>query len=277
MCRISNPTEEDFVKLRRFAETHCTYLICGQIETVSYVKTIFEWVKGDPTTPHCHFYFEVQKRQRWTAFQKKDVLGKGYRFENARTAQPDCEAYCLKGEPAVITHGTPGTCDVALTRSQVDPICTEKAREAKKSKLTMALAACPNMKTFIREHPDLFAKNCHGVREIFLQRIRDTDMVKPVSEWHFGHTRSGKTYAGLDSIGGMDNPDCHYQQGNLDWMKGNYMGESILFLNEYRHSGMEAFTNLLTILEGYRAEMPMKGSFVPIRAARVIITCPRPP
>lgn len=133
------------------------------------------------------------------------------------------------------------------------------------------------MKDFIRENPDLYAKNCHGVREIYLQRIRDSAMVKPVSEWHFGHTRSGKTYAGLDSVGGMNNPDCHYQQGNLDWIKGNYMGEAILFLNEYRHSNMEAFTNLLTILEGYRAEMPMKGSFVPIRAQRVIITCPRPP
>lgn len=108
MCRISNPTEDDFEKLRRFARTHCSYLVCGQIETTSYVKTIFEWVKGDPTTPHCHFYFEVMQRTRWTAFQKKDVLGKGYRFENARECARDCVEYCLKGVPATIESGIQG-------------------------------------------------------------------------------------------------------------------------------------------------------------------------
>jgi len=40
---------------------------------------------------------------------------------------------------------------------------------------------------------------------------------------------------------------------------------------------MEAFTNLLTVMEGFPADLPVKGGFTPIRINKLIITCPRPP
>jgi len=40
---------------------------------------------------------------------------------------------------------------------------------------------------------------------------------------------------------------------------------------------LQDFTNLLAVLEGYPADQEYKGGYTPIRATRVIITCPRPP
>jgi hypothetical protein len=57
----------------------------------------------------------------------------------------------------------------------------------------------------------------------------------------------------------------------------SYAGEEILFLNEYRCSNKLAFTNLLSIMEGFPADIPIKGGFTPIRINKLIITCPRPP
>lgn len=98
----------------------------------------------------------------------------------------------------------------------------------------------------------------------------------PVLEWHFGDTRSGKTTAALAIVGGKDNPDCYYHKGTIDWI-GHYSGESIMLLNEYRASSKDAFCTLLSILEGFPADVQIKGGFSPIRVKTIIITCPRPP
>lgn len=65
--------------------------------------------------------------------------------------------------------------------------------------------------------------------------------------------------------------------GDLDWVKGGYAGQPTILLNEFRKSKMEAFTNLLTVMEGFPADLPVKGGFTPIRINKLIITCPRPP
>lgn len=99
---------------------------------------------------------------------------------------------------------------------------------------------------------------------------------KPYIEWHFGETRSGKTYAGCLLTGGKDNPLCHRQMGPFEWVT-NYNGQEMMFLNEYRASSKEAFCMLLSIMEGFSADIKKKGSFVPIRINKLIITCPHPP
>jgi len=74
----------------------------------------------------------------------------------------------------------------------------------------------------------------------------------PYIEWHFGKSRSGKTYAGYLLTGGRDNPDCHYHSGPFDWVT-NYQGQETFFMNEYRCSSKEAFTMLLQLMEGFPA------------------------
>jgi len=50
-----------------------------------------------------------------------------------------------------------------------------------------------------------------------------------------------------------------------------------MFLNEYRASSKEAFCILLSIMEGFPADIKVKGDFCPVRIKKLIITCPRPP
>ena len=48
-------------------------------------------------------------------------------------------------------------------------------------------------------------------------------------------------------------------------------------MNEFRATGKEAFTNLLSIMEGFPGDVAIKGGFTPVRIKKLIITCPRPP
>jgi hypothetical protein len=50
-----------------------------------------------------------------------------------------------------------------------------------------------------------------------------------------------------------------------------------MFLNEFRASNKEAFCMLLSVMEGFPADIRTKGSFCPVRIDKLIITCPRPP
>ena len=50
-----------------------------------------------------------------------------------------------------------------------------------------------------------------------------------------------------------------------------------MLFNEFRKSNLEDFAKLLTVLEGYPADMPIKGGFTPVRVTLIVITCPRPP
>lgn len=40
--------------------------------------------------------------------------------------------------------------------------------------------------------------------------LRNKPSEMPLIEWHFGDTRSGKTYTGYALTGGKDNPNCYY-------------------------------------------------------------------
>jgi len=51
----------------------------------------------------------------------------------------------------------------------------------------------------------------------------------------------------------------------------------MIMYNEFRKSSMEDFCNLLTVMEGFPADQPVKGGFTPVRINKLVITCPRPP
>jgi len=79
-----------------------TYLVVGPVETHSYEKNCSEWREAGPTTPHLHFYFELNCKQRSTAFIKPHLLAKGTEIQPARGTAGACRAYCLKDlDPAI--------------------------------------------------------------------------------------------------------------------------------------------------------------------------------
>lgn len=143
--------------------------------------------------------------------------------------------------------------------------------------LKEAFEECKCLREFRMLYPELYARNCHGVAQIYRARIAESPCERPVIEWRFGDTRTGKTYAGLESVGGKDNENVFYQEGNMTWIKGEYEGQQIFFLNEFRKSTMEAFVSLLSMMEGFPAQFAVKGGFTHLRLKKVIITCPRPP
>ena len=124
--------------------------------------------------------------------------------------------------------------------------------------------------------PMIYGRFRNAIIDYYNAVLKAKPATKPYIEWHFGDTRSGKTFTCDILVGGRDNRDCHFQQGPFDWVT-NYTGQEILYLNEYRASSKEAFTQLLSIMEGFPADIKKKGTFVPVRINKLFITCPRPP
>ena len=124
--------------------------------------------------------------------------------------------------------------------------------------------------------PMIYGRFRNAIIDYYNAVLKAKPATKPYIEWHFGDTRSGKTFTCDILVGGRDNRDCHFQQGPFDWIT-NYNGQEILYLNEYRASSKEAFTQLLSIMEGFPADIKKKGTFVPVRITKLFITCPRPP
>jgi len=124
--------------------------------------------------------------------------------------------------------------------------------------------------------PNLYGRFRNAIKDYYYAALKSKPCEKPYIEYHFGEPRSGKTTAGLLLAGGKDNPDCHYQEGPFEWLT-DYGGQNILFLNEYRASTKESLCMLLSIMEGFPANIKIKGGFTPVRINKLIITCPNPP
>ena len=212
------------------------------------------------------------------------MLGKGPHLENAIATAFDNRAYCVKGRDAWFESGKMGDCVRPNNREQrieafaaQAPVGGRASAQVREDALKEAFEECKSISQFRRLYPELYARNCHGVAQIYRARIAESPCERPVIEWRFGETRSGKTYAGLESVGGKDNENVFYQEGNMTWIKGEYEGQQIFFLNEFRKSTMEAFVSLLSMMEGFPAQFAVKGGFTHLRLKKVIITCPRPP
>ena len=82
---------------------------------------------------------------------------------------------------------------------------------------------------------ELYCRCRNGTIDYYNAVLKAKPATKPYIEWHFGDTRSGKTFTCDILVGGRDNRNCHYQQGQFDWMT-NYNGQEILYLNEFRRS-----------------------------------------
>lgn len=71
--------------------------------------------------------------------------------------------------------------------------------------------------------PFLYARYRNTVKDYYASKIRIAASSMPIIEWHFGETRSGKTFTAYELTGGRDNPNCYYHSKSLDWI-ANYQG-----------------------------------------------------
>jgi len=52
----------------------------------------------------------------------------------------------------------------------------------------------------------VYSRYRNGIKDYYRALLADKPSTMPIIEWHFGETRSGKTYAGYIITGGRDNP-----------------------------------------------------------------------
>lgn len=115
------------------------------------------------------------------------------------------------------------------------------------------------------------------IREAFFdKRAKETPYVREVRcIWHVGESGSGKSYTMVKLKESVGEENIYlvsdYEMGGFDM----YNGESILFLDEFR--GQIKYSVLLTILQGYKAQIHARYSNVIGLWSEVHITSVLPP
>lgn len=84
--------------------------------------------------------------------------------------------------------------------------------------------------------------------------------------WFWGPTGTGKTRTAIEMFEG----DCWMSSRNLKWWQG-YCGHKNIVIDDFR-GDFCTFHELLRILDGYNFEVEVKGSSMPLRAERIVIT-----
>lgn len=114
-------------------------------------------------------------------------------------------AYCIKSGDAVFEHGT--LVSEAACKS------AENARICKDTQLKEKLDECDHFDDFEKKYPST-ASHCYNVaKDIYhIKQMEKPCEAPPVIDWHFGATRSGKTYAACLPYGGKEHthPDVYY-------------------------------------------------------------------
>ena len=216
--------------------------------------------------PHCEPSYGTAEQNK-AYVSKGDVLTKGDIIN-----LPDELEGKVINEPVVFEKGEPAPDKKPGGSTESH----KKSEQTKKINLEIELAKHKNAEQFVMMSPMIYGRFRNAIIDYYNAVLKAKPATKPYIEWHFGDTRSGKTFTCDILVGGRDCKDCHFQQGPFDWVT-NYTGQEILYLNEYRASGKEAFTQLLSIMEGFPADIKKKGTFIPVRINKLFITCPRPP
>ncbi len=108
-------------------------------------------------------------------------MGKGPHLENAIATAFDNRAYCVKGRDAWFESGKMGDCVRPNNRAQrveafaaQAPVGGRASALVREDALKEAFEECKSISQFRRLYPELYARNCHGVAQIYRARIAET-------------------------------------------------------------------------------------------------------
>lgn len=242
---INNPTDAETKSLNTYLEAKCTYAVYGK-ET------------GESGTPHYQGYAEFSSSRTFSAW--KGALPRAH-LERRRGSARQAAVYCKK-DGDFVEYGR---------------ISSQGARTDLASVVADARDPSLTMFDILERHPVPFLKfNKHISAVRNLQMAQDTKYTPMEVHVFWGDAGSGKTRAAHAIDPDLFMLPCGGGHTTL-WFDGYdpYKHKTILMDDFY--GGCIKYGYLLKLLDGYRFQLPVKGSFAWKSYTRVIITSNKPP
>lgn len=232
----NNPAEGDIEKLRSF---DCEYCVVGE-------------EVGESGTPHLQGYMKFAKKKslKKVGDELEKLLGKRPYTDVCKGGPKKAIEYCKK-DGKITEWG-----EVPKQGRRTD---LEKAAEMVKEGKRLIEVAEEVPATFIRYH--------RGIEKMQQLYIKER-----ASEWRdvevifiTGPTGTGKTRKAMES----EESVYKIQGDQLKWWDG-YEGEKTILIDEYAND--VKITTLLSLLDGYKLRLPVKGGFTYAGWTKVFIT-----
>lgn len=129
------------------------------------------------------------------------------------------------------------------------------ATELIKNGATMREVAIDHPVAFVKYHRGFTAfKSC-------MYKHRDS---KPTVIWYYGATGTGKTRSAVEKS------SSHYIKDHTQWWDG-YEQQDVIIIDDF--DGKWPYRDFLRLLDRYKYQGQMKGTYIPINSKFIIITC----
>lgn len=238
-CTINNPTDDDEVKLANFEE-QTDYIVVGR-------------EKGESGTPHLQIYFCLKNRNRLTALKK--LLPRAH-LEVTRGTPKEASDYCKK-EGEFYEKG-----QVPAAKHEHGSKAGNEGNKRKWEEI-WEKAKSGNLEEIDK---DVLVPHYHAIKRIAQDNpVNVPDAPDVTGHWYYGPPRTGKSRTARS-----EHPN-HYDKPCNKWWDG-YKGEEVVILDDFDLNHKVLGHHLKRWTDRYSFPAEQKGTTVPIRPLKVIIT-----
>lgn len=227
---LNNYTEKDYEEV---LGQKCKYIVIG--------KEI-----GESGTAHLQGYVEYENGKTLSALKQID---KRIHWEPRFGTQQQAADYCKKTG----LYEERGSANAQGHRTDLDEVVSEIESGTWKPS----------------NNPIMFIKFHRGLTE-YENSLYTDRKEKPVVEWRWGLTGTGKTY-GVIERHGIDN--CYIKDGTMWW--NNYRQQQVIVIDDF--DGKWPYRDLLRLLDCYPYQGQYKGGYIKINSPYIYITCEHHP
>lgn len=228
---LNNFSEEEYGMV---VAHKCKYLVVGKE------------VGAESSVPHLQGYVEYEHGKTLEAVKS---LCHRIHWEARRGTQEQALSYCKKDKDFVEVG--------------------DKNRQGNRTDLDEAASEIEAGSWTPSNNPTVFIKFHRGLVEYENSLYKDRT-VKPLIEWRWGLTGTGKTY-GVVERHGIDN--CYIKDGTMWW--NNYKQQDAIVIDDF--DGHWPYRDLLRLLDRYPYQGQYKGGYIKINSPYIYITCEHPP
>lgn len=237
----NNYTEQAFTALKEWLSDVAKYAICAR-------------EVGEQGTPHIQGYVEL-KRQ--TAFSTIRRMMPGCHIAKRRGSSEQAADYCKKDDPNPWETGT-------------------RSRQGSRTDIAQLVEDCKNTNlstydVFERNPVSFFKFNKHAQIIMNMEMRRDTAFTPMNVYILWGAAGTGKTRAAHDFDASVYVLPCGGGQSTLWWDGYDPRTHKTVLFDDF-YGGAIKYAYLLKLLDGYRFNLPVKGSFAWKSYTNVFIT-----
>lgn len=216
---------------------------------------VFQLEKGTEDTPHYQGYLEFKASQRWAALKK--LIPRAH-WEARRGSRDQARDYCMKSDSRI-----DGPWEEGKWQSG-----GQGARSDLQGVFEMARAPESREADVADSFPREYIKYYKAIQQVRRLGAVDPPPIRPDLrvELYYGHPGTGKTRKAYED---HEANLWAVPIGKNIWYDG-YFGQPTVLLDDF--SGQLRLTDLLRLLDIYPVQVPVKGTFVWLKANTVIIT-----